>query len=936
MSERIEIIEKEVFNQLDKLDKELKKILETIKDIVEEGAKIKFDMQGAKNVDEFANATDKAGKNTEKLTEKQKELNKIHRQIEQQEAKLTAEYLKEAKALQEVKEKVKANTAATKEAAKAADKLNTATKYASDSIKAMRERNSALRKEMDLLSTTTKEGREQMAKYRAEIDKNTKAIKDNTDADRERTMGIGDYKDNIIAAAKAMLSPAGIIAAVTMLAVKFYDLAKSVTESRRQVAQLTKLSGEDLNNFTSQVKATAQVFDVDFKEVLIAANALSKQMGISLPDAIAKINKGFADGANSTGQFLDMIKEYSPQFKAAGLSADQAVQIMSQGVKEGIYSDKGADVIKEATLRIREMPKATQDAIKGIGIDSVKMQEQLKAGTITVFDAMQQISKKLATLPPQSAAVGTAIADIFGGPGEDAGLEYIKLLGKIKVGLNELPLTDFGNQQLKNLEATENLNKAVDKWLGNGTTKFDAFMISVKNATAAMVGNETIMQVLGDAIGTVLLGALYPFLGVWDDIKKTITNTTDAIVNFATNGMNAVTKSVKSFLGIAEKQKEVEKELQGEEKKRFEQSTNFYKEKGKQAVLTFEEIAELNKKDTKEYKAKTKEEIEAAKKAAKAKEAAEKEMLAEMGKAYDDYYKDLEKKREKDLISTIDSFVPKKKTLEEDSKAAIETLTKENELKAEILKNRADEEERIRNEENEKLLENIRLTNETLIAIGETRLNNIEVQRQKELKLAGDNKEKQAKINEKYDKEEAKVRRNQAIREKLMTVIELGFILAKQLALQQYFKAALTATQIVAVATKKIPGFAKGVKNFEGGMAFVGEEGRELIQQKTGKMFLTPEKTTLAHLEKGSTVIPHNETEKILAQLPVRQQKVKEFQSQENLLILELLKSNKRLENTIKKKKFVGVNIDSKGLSYYTQQGETRTNLHNIYFRSKM
>ena len=41
-------------------------------------------------------------------------------------------------------------------------------------------------------------------------------------------------------------------------------------------------------------------------------------------------------------------------------------------------------------------------------------------------------------LPESSAAVGTAIADIFGGPGEDAGLKYIRTLKDISTNLDEV------------------------------------------------------------------------------------------------------------------------------------------------------------------------------------------------------------------------------------------------------------------------------------------------------------------------------------------------------------------------------------------------------------------------------------------------------------------------------------------------------------------
>lgn len=62
----------------------------------------------------------------------------------------------------------------------------------------------------------------------------------------------------------------------------------------------------------------------------------------------------------------------------------------------------------------------------------------MQSESITTFEVMQLVSEKLNELPESSAAVGTAIADIFGGPGEDAGLKYIRTLKDISTNLDEV------------------------------------------------------------------------------------------------------------------------------------------------------------------------------------------------------------------------------------------------------------------------------------------------------------------------------------------------------------------------------------------------------------------------------------------------------------------------------------------------------------------
>src|SRR5690606_20322665 len=153
--------------------------------------------------------------------------------------------------------------------------------------------------------------------------------------------------------------------------------------------------------------AIADVYNKDFNEVLIATNATAKNFGISYQDALDIVKNGFIAGADASGDFLQQLKEYPTQLEAVGLSADQTVALISQNVKDGIFSDKGVDAIKEGGIRLREMTKATAEALDGIGISSKKIESDLKSGQTSMFDVIQQVSSKLSELPPQSAAVGT-------------------------------------------------------------------------------------------------------------------------------------------------------------------------------------------------------------------------------------------------------------------------------------------------------------------------------------------------------------------------------------------------------------------------------------------------------------------------------------------------------------------------------------------------
>ena len=260
----------------------------------------------------------------------------------------------------------------------------------------------------------------------------------------------GSFFDNISLKSKAFgntlltllknpvfCSIAGIAVAGT--AFKFwYDYNKGLIEASKLTRQFTGLRGDEMRVYRSEVQAMADTFNVDFKEVLISTNAVAKQFGIEQSTALKLVKDGFIAGANANGEFLENLKEYPAYFKEAGISAKQFIAITTQANQAGIYSDKGIDVIKEGNLRIREMTSATAAALDNIGISSKEVLEELRKGETTTFEVMRRVSEKLNELPDSSAAVGVAIADIFGGPGEDAGLQYIRTLKDIETNLDNV------------------------------------------------------------------------------------------------------------------------------------------------------------------------------------------------------------------------------------------------------------------------------------------------------------------------------------------------------------------------------------------------------------------------------------------------------------------------------------------------------------------
>ena len=273
----------------------------------------------------------------------------------------------------------------------------------------------------------------------------------------------------------------------------WYDYNAGLVEATRLTQQFTGKSGDDLKAFRNEVQAVADSFNADFRETLIATNALSKQFGISANEALQLVKDGFLSGADANGEFLDTLKEYPAYFKEAGISADQFVAIVAQTNKMGIFSDKGVDAIKEANLRLREMTTATAAALDGIGISSEQVQKDLQTGTKTTFDVIQDVSAKLAELPDNAATVGAAIADIFGGPGEDAGLQYLRTLKDISTNMDELKgkagvLAQLQEEQLQSqIELQNALSGLFDATGGNFETLTTQAKVFVNQGLTAII-----------------------------------------------------------------------------------------------------------------------------------------------------------------------------------------------------------------------------------------------------------------------------------------------------------------------------------------------------------------------------------------------------------------------------------------------------------------
>lgn len=305
----------------------------------------------------------------------------------------------------------------------------------------------------------------------------TKTLREQTDALKENEKAVGDNRRNvgnyqdafsgltggITETIGSLAGPSGLVAGITIAADLIGDGIKAVQEItaefvilRGEVQGLTGATGESLDNLTSKIKATAKVFDQDFKEVLRLVNQQAKDFGIPFDEALTNIQKGFLDSANNADFFTERLDEYSPILSKVGLTSKETNAIINEEIRSGVYSDKGIDAIKEAGERLALMEKPALEAAEALQLDPEKLKGK------TIFEQIQLISGELRKLPKDSKESAIAIEGFFGTAGLDAGQRYLETFADINTELDkQLDRTNpLINLQLKQLEVGQRLAEA--------------------------------------------------------------------------------------------------------------------------------------------------------------------------------------------------------------------------------------------------------------------------------------------------------------------------------------------------------------------------------------------------------------------------------------------------------------------------------------------
>ena len=235
----------------------------------------------------------------------------------------------------------------------------------------------------------------------------------------------------------------------------FGDSLEDVADGISVVRQNAQLMGEELQAATEAGFALRDTFGYDLAESARTASSLMKNFQIDAEKAYNIIATGAQKGADQNGDLLDTLNEYSTQYAALGLSADQFVNGLIAGAEAGVFSiDKVGDAVKEFNIRAKDGSKSTTSAFATLGLEAGTTMQAFAKGGDTAQKAFFEVVKALEAMKDPVEKNQTAVA-LFGTQYEDLEKTVLPVLASMEDAskttydalgeINEIKYKDLGS-----------------------------------------------------------------------------------------------------------------------------------------------------------------------------------------------------------------------------------------------------------------------------------------------------------------------------------------------------------------------------------------------------------------------------------------------------------------------------------------------------------
>lgn len=203
------------------------------------------------------------------------------------------------------------------------------------------------------------------------------------------------------------------------------DVAEAMATVNRNMSYLDDSA---LQRCTEYAYTLSDTFGYDVAESTRAANSLIRNFGIEANEAFNLIVQGSQNGLDFSGELLDSINEYAPQFKKMGMSADEMFSVFVNGAQNGAFNlDKIGDAVKENAIRAIDCSDTTAEGFKALGLDATETAKKFAAGGEAADEAFNQVIVGLSAMEDPIER-NTAGVNLFGTMWEDLGPEVVMSL----------------------------------------------------------------------------------------------------------------------------------------------------------------------------------------------------------------------------------------------------------------------------------------------------------------------------------------------------------------------------------------------------------------------------------------------------------------------------------------------------------------------------
>lgn len=184
----------------------------------------------------------------------------------------------------------------------------------------------------------------------------------------------------------------------------------------------SKASTRDAQKVIQGLSGIADVLDEDVRPIAAAvATMLSTGVVKSAEEAFDVLAAGARNGVNSQEDLIDTFTEYPALFKRLGLSGEEALGLVSQGLKAGARnSDLAADALKEFQIRATDGSVASAEGFRLLGLNASEMTSKIAAGGDSAKNGLDQVLDALRSMTDPVQRNAAAVA-LFGTQAEDLG-----------------------------------------------------------------------------------------------------------------------------------------------------------------------------------------------------------------------------------------------------------------------------------------------------------------------------------------------------------------------------------------------------------------------------------------------------------------------------------------------------------------------------------